>query len=226
MASTMNKTWWVANKAKTLTDAGDTVAKALGVWDIVKKVDAATGTQADKADFVKIKAALLALKAAATALKAKANKTLHAATIKVLDEYVENCAHAITQLDSANGSGIIKNLENLPRAALDEIKKNNITLYAVLEENVLFLQAMKSGKGSLEIYNTFIKDGAKNQVNVSSAQRGAVDAAVKKGDFSGAAWTEAVAEVKKTLNEMKTQGLPAAAAKAEKTKVLRTLFNM
>ena len=31
--SKMNKAYWVAHKAKTLLDSGDTVAKALEMWD-------------------------------------------------------------------------------------------------------------------------------------------------------------------------------------------------
>lgn len=226
MAATMNKAWWVQNKAKTLSDTGDTVANALGAWDAIKKVTPATGTQSDNTDFAKVKKCLESLKKACEALKGKANRAVHGATITVLQTYIDNCTHAIKMLDGANGSGIMKNLENLPRAALDEIKKNNISLYMVLEENVLFLQAMKSGKGSMDTYTKFIKDGAPHEVNISSAQRSAVDAAVKAQKFNDEAWANAVAEVRKTLNEMKTQGLPAAAKKAEQTKVFRTFQNM
>src|SRR5207249_3241715 len=105
----------------------------------------------------------------------------------------------------ADGSGLMKNLHNLPKAMLDELKKLNKDFWVRYEENILFLTAIKGGKGSQKIFDEYIKPGAKQQVNIPDTQvKNIVKAMVQNvGDakWSDPAWGVAIAEIQKMVKE-------------------------
>ncbi|MCY2996095.1 MAG: hypothetical protein NTY19_50840 [Planctomycetota bacterium] len=187
----MNQKWWVANKAKTLSDTGDTVSKALQAWDAAKVRD----------DYGKIAKALDTLGKAATALKGKANKVLHKETIGYLQTYIDNCKEAADNLKKADGKVLLNSLLKLPKPLMDDLKSLDPQFWAMFEENVLFLRVMQGGKGSQKIYDEFIKTGSKHQVNLSSKQREAIDVAVKDGNWQGPPWVAAVDEITKLTKQ-------------------------
>ena len=146
----MNEVWWVANKAKTLTDAGDTVRGALKAWDAIKK------NPTWKTDFKKVLEALHVLAGKATALKAKASSALHKDTIGYLDYYYKTCVEITQKLKAANGESLAKNKFNLPKQFADAIKAADSDWWVWHGDSVGFLSATKGGKGSKQIYDKYV----------------------------------------------------------------------
>src|SRR5258707_971346 len=96
----MNEKWWVANKAKTLLDKGDTVKAALARWDRNK------GKKSQDLNFTDIDNTLIQIKTAAAGLRQKANATLHKETIVYLSTYMKNTDQFRLALNKANGDEI------------------------------------------------------------------------------------------------------------------------
>ena len=116
MATLMNEKWWVANKAKTLTDTGDTVKKALAEWDKQKKC------RGQSLNPAKVKTALKGVKDASEALRKKANSVVHKATCGVLDTYVKNCNAWTKKLDAADGKQMLQAIRpEAPHDLLDSL---------------------------------------------------------------------------------------------------------
>ena len=194
-APQMNEAWWVANKAKTLTDAGDTVKGALAAWDKIKK------NPSRDTDFPKVLEVLHTLAGKAAALKGKANSVLHKETIGYLDYYFKTCADISTKLRNATGDEIAKNMTNLPKAVAEALKAVDPKWWAWHGDSIGFLAETKSGKGNKKIYDTYGSKSSPKSVNLPSALQAKVDAAAKAGKWDDPAWKEARAEVTKMIEK-------------------------
>ncbi|MEI7688137.1 MAG: hypothetical protein WCL32_24295, partial [Planctomycetota bacterium] len=164
----MNEKWWVANKAKTLSDTGDTVKTALITWDKIKITGSSQNIKWDG-----VNQALANLKAKAEALKKKANSVIHKDTIGYLDLYVKNSSAFIAKLTAADGKDLLTACKaaNISSPMIAAIKKIYPQFGEVLEENVKFLNTMKGGKGSQWVFDTFVKPGSKMQANLPATMQ-------------------------------------------------------
>lgn len=220
MATLMNEKWWVANKAKTLTDAGDTVKKALAEWDKQKK------TRGQSLNATKVKTALKGVKDASEALRKKANSVIHKATCGVLDTYVKNCNAWTKQLDAADGKQMLAWFiaGNVPAPMIASIKSMYAGIAQELQETAQFLNTMKAKKGSKWIFDTYIKAGAPRQVNINSQLLGEITTAVAGSKWTDPSWEAAFIEIKKEWgNNARAKG--AECAVIEKANVLEVVEN-
>ena len=197
--SKMNKAYWVAHKAKTLLDSGDTMAKALTMWDqnkAKKPADWNSDHIADVLENVSLKASLL---------DGKANATLHKETKVLLKFYKEQAKHFSDAIKKADGKILVKHVENLtlPEATAAELKAVDPVGWAQFDENYSFLKTMKksSGKGSQKIYDEFIKDGSPKQVNISYDLRSKLDKDATAKDWDSDNWGDAKAEIQRVFND-------------------------
>lgn len=197
--SKMNKTYWVAHKAKTLLDSGDTVAKALELWD----KDKAKSPQNWNADLMATVLLNVSLKAGA--LEAKANSTIHKETKALLKSYKEDAKFFSDAVKAATGKELVTHVENLtlPDTIAAELKATDPAGWAQFDENYSFLKAMKksSGKGSQSMYDEFIKDGAKKQVNISFALRTKLDKDATAKIWDSDNWDDAKGEIQRVFND-------------------------
>ena len=200
--------WWKKNKAATLLDSGDTVEKAMKVFEAASakiKSDASVATFSAYIDAVK------KVDVAAAALMKKANKTLHKETIGYLTEYqtdAETMAKAASKL-----SGELEKIQKLTLdAALKEKDFETYCKKSMNEEQYQFLAIMgkMGGKGSKPVYDLFIKVGSKFEINISSSLRSQITE-------TDGPWGKAVAEVasmmKDVLVRFKADTIKAFAAK-------------
>jgi hypothetical protein len=68
------------------------------------------------------------------------------------------------------------------------------------DEQLDFVLEMRGGKGSQEIFNRFVADGAKDLINIEKKEIEAVRKAVAQGEFEGPAWQKANDEMKMFVN--------------------------
>lgn len=104
--SKMNKAYWVAHKAKTLLDSGDTMAKALELWDqskAKKPADWNVDHIATVLENVSLKASML---------DAKANSVIHKETKVLLKFYKEQAEHFSDAIKKADGKDLVKHVKN------------------------------------------------------------------------------------------------------------------
>ena len=197
--SKMNKAYWVSHKAKTLLDSGDTVAKALEIWDKEK----ARSAQDWKIDT--IATALLNISLKAAALESKASSTIHKETKALLAYYREQSKHFSELIKAANGKDLVRHIENLtlPDAIADDLKAADPAGWAQFDENYAFLKTMKqsNGKGSQQIYDKFIKDNSPQQVNISYELRTKLDKDAKAKDWDSVNWGSARGEIQKVFDD-------------------------
>jgi hypothetical protein len=197
--SKMNKAYWVAHKAKTLLDTGDTVAKALEAWDKEK----ARSAQDWKIDT--LATALLNISLKATALDAKANSVIHKETKALLKFYTEQGKFFSNAIKTASGKDLVKHVENLtlPDAIAEDLKAADPAGWAQFDENYSFLKAMKKSgsKGSQKIYDEFIKNNSPKQVNISYDLRSKLDKDATAKDWDSDNWGDAKAEIQRVFND-------------------------
>ncbi|MEO6061335.1 MAG: hypothetical protein ABIQ99_05295 [Thermoflexales bacterium] len=197
--SKMNKTYWVAHKAKTLLDSGDTVAKALEMWD----KDKAKSSQNWNPDLMAT--VLLNISMKAGALDAKANSTIHKETKALLKFYKEQAKFFSDAIKAATGKELVSHVENLtlPDTIAQDLKATDPSGWAQFDENYSFLKAMKksNNKGSQTLYDGFIKDNSPKQVNISSELRTKLDNDAKAKKWDSDNWEAAKAEIHKVFSD-------------------------
>ena len=201
--SKMNKAYWVAHKAKTLLDSGDTMAKALTLWDENKAKKPADWN----ADHIATVLENVSLKA--SLLDGKANATLHKETKVLLKFYKEQAEHFSDAIKAANGKDLVKHVENLtlPEATAAELKAVDPAGWAQFDENYSFLKSMKknNGKGSADIYAKFVKAGSKQEINIDGALRLKLDRDAVAKDWDSGNW-DAAAKAIQSLFDNNVKG--------------------
>ena len=178
--------WWKKNKASTLSDAGDSVEKAL------KSCEAARAKALSDCKPATAKAYMEALKGvdvAASALAKKANKTLHKETIGYLTDYqTQSDAKAKAVSKIIGEMGKIEKMTVLDAMKVKGFEAACKKLYS--EENFMFLVAFaKVGrKANEKLYELFIKEKSQYELNIAASER-------KKITATGGPWDKAETEV-------------------------------
>ena len=162
--------WWKANKAKTLSDAGDTVEKSLKVYE----ADLAKA----KKDFDEVSVAALidAVKkvdAAAAALQKKANKTLHKETIGYLADYQTDADKLAKLCNKLIGDINVISKMTVVQAMAEKAFETFLVSKRHVPENFRFLSVMlkTNNKGNQAIYDMFIPQGSKMEINIAETLR-------------------------------------------------------
>ena len=217
----MNEKWWVVNKAKTLTDAGDTVKLALTAWDKIKVTGSSQNIKWDS-----VNQTLVNLKTKAEALKKKANSVLHKDTIGYLDLYFKNGLAFLAKLTAADGKDLLAACKagNIPSPMIAAIKKIYPQFGEVLEENVKFLNTMKGGKGSQWVFDKFVKPGSKMQANLPATLQKDLAALTLQKKWVDPKWAAAYDEIKRQW-AANVASHAASCAHTAKASVLETLKN-
>ena len=173
MAGKMNKTWWLANKAKTLGAVDKAVAaKVDKVTSALDACDAAFRRKKPAEWFMPNAEKIIGdIALAAKALKPSANTVLHGATIETLDYYVRSADGLVKNIKEATGKywadQFLKSI--LSQADQLEIKSLDAIFWATKLENYEFLAAMKasSNHGSAAMYTKFVLGQGSEIINVN-----------------------------------------------------------
>lgn len=225
MPNQLNEAHWVSKKAKTLTDTGDTVQKALKVWDTAK----ADKKRMSPDDFKPALKALAGVKTASEALLKKANPVMHRDTIALLKLYIKSTIECYGKLDGALGRELLANFLNLPKPIMTDLRKMNPALWDRHAEHLEFMQAMKSsgGKGTQKIYDTWLKKGVAAQVNIAETLLADIKKAYEtkpKPILDAPCWKQALTTVQTLMkNQMNNVGVKSDCATFDKTRVLALL---
>lgn len=172
MAYLMNEKFWLANKAKTLTDKGDKVSEALALWDKSKKF---TKDNLGGGEQKLVIDNLSRISKECTVLKKTANSVVHKETIKILDFYIQTSQKSADIFEKADGAILFNSVRdlNIPKSVIDDLSKSFSGKYwLVAGDCVPFLIAIKKcgGKANAQLFNQFVKRGAPNDVNSASSQ--------------------------------------------------------
>ena len=110
---------------------------------------------------------------------------------------------------------------------MNQLKGLDKLFWVSFEENLEFIDVMKSGKGTPKIYDTYVKKGAKKQVNLPNKGVKAIEEAIQANDWNGPAWKEAVKEIKSLIiNNSKDSTAVNGCIKMEKLMQLEALQKM
>ena len=138
--SKMNKAYWVAHKAKTLLDSGDTVAKALELWD----KDKAKSPQNWNPDLMATVLLNVSLKAGA--LEAKANSVIHKETKALLKSYKEDAKSFSDAIKAATGKELACLEGHRSRVSSLAFSPDGLRLASGSYDNTVKLWEVSSGK--------------------------------------------------------------------------------
>lgn len=194
--------WWTANKAKDV-DAKGTFASALDDYDKAQKKFAASRTLGEAG--AAAKALDTFIKAAKTAKADPKLGVLQKDTKEALVNYEKIATAALKALTAAARD------VDLNADVADLVKRQSKPFRAFCAkefstENFNFLVLLSKGVRSRELYDGYVADGAKFQVNVPDTQRAELDALARRtpaaspADWKAAkAWAVLQAEITKVL---------------------------
>lgn len=184
--------WWKANKAKTLSDSGDTVEKALKATEAALKRAKTEHATFAVEDYVKV---LNKLDQAAATLEKKANKTLHKETIGYLKTFQTEAERRAKLANKVNA--VLDRIERLTVADAMKMKEfGPLAKKHSCEECYLFMYAWEKfgRKPNEKLLGSFIGQKAPHEVNLPGS-------IAKTLTATGGAWDRAADEVERQLNE-------------------------
>lgn len=217
----MNEKWWKKNKAKTLLNTG--ISNALRMWENTL-VDASkdAGSSHHKQELLD---ALDDLEDRVDKAITKANKILHKKTIKSLNEYKRLIISARAIINKADNAF---DKDSAFTESVAKILKKDKSFVAYFWDTYGFIYEMKQNKdkGSLDIYNTFIKEGAKYLVNIDGLIQADITSDVRGKKFNTASWNSALQAIKSMWGQRQNQGISNTLTRIKINSVLPDLKRM